>query len=178
MQSTINPMDHERLAHSYVRRQMGVRPNSSDYDDFVQQAMLAIVRAARPENFDPTRGRKFSTYAYAAMRNELATYGRKRRAELPTFSLQRHCQGEREPVAEDRDDTRTADLRELWRRAEALATPRELEFMRLYYADGLLMPEIARRCGCSMSRVSAVLLDLTRKIENAGLIGRWSVYSP
>jgi len=56
---------HQKLAPWFAKRYKRL---ANDLEDMAQEAAVGLVRAAR--RFDPDRGTAFSTYAYAAMRNE------------------------------------------------------------------------------------------------------------
>jgi RNA polymerase sigma-B factor len=59
-------VDHVGLAHHLARRFTG---RGEDYEDLVQVASLALVKAA--DRFDPTRGVEFATYATRTIIGEL-----------------------------------------------------------------------------------------------------------
>ncbi|TXH56393.1 MAG: sigma-70 family RNA polymerase sigma factor [Desulfurellales bacterium] len=76
-----NPKDHARLAYFLGRKFWLSHSRASrylTYEDYVQEAMLGIIRAS--ENYDPDKGASFSTYAgYMAWGYMLRAYNEHRR---------------------------------------------------------------------------------------------------
>jgi Sigma-70 region 2 len=90
-------LEHEALAKKFVRQYFGegIRTGHTKPDkgikappalkkrrkaleeDLVQEALIAIHRAAEPENFDPDAGYKFSTYAGYAVAEALQKAARR-----------------------------------------------------------------------------------------------------
>lgn len=86
-QPQVNPRDHVGLAFAFAdrcRRKLHVPA-----DHFLGVCYLGLVRAA--QSFDPSRGKKFSTYAYRAMYNavqdDIRRTTRGKLNELTTHSL-------------------------------------------------------------------------------------------
>ena len=63
-----------RAAEGFAHRSKGTL-GAYDEDDFMQEAMLALYRAA--QEFEPERGLQFSTFAYRAVQNALRTLVKK-----------------------------------------------------------------------------------------------------
>jgi len=80
---------HRRMPMWFAQRYKGVAEKLSvDLDDLSQVASIALLQAAK--RFDPAQGTAFSTYAYAAMKNECQRWLsalRRSRHRLPTIPL-------------------------------------------------------------------------------------------
>lgn len=61
-QNNVNPMDHERLVTTVVKKYIwACRGKNLDFEDLFQVGMMGVMRAC--ETFDEAQGYKFSTYA-------------------------------------------------------------------------------------------------------------------
>ena len=57
--------ENAKLARAFVLRVMRIPPDNPLHDDAVQEMLCVLWRCAL--GFDPTRGHRFSTYAYGSM---------------------------------------------------------------------------------------------------------------
>ena len=70
-----NIHDYERLLASLshqARRRAVAKGVFIDFEDLIQESRIAFAQAC--EKFDETRGAKFSTYLWSAVRNNLSSY--------------------------------------------------------------------------------------------------------
>lgn len=74
---------NKSLMHSVVNRYSS--EHSRDYEDIISYSQLGMLKAIK--NFDTERGVKFSTYAFASMRNEIFSYFRENGKQPKTCSL-------------------------------------------------------------------------------------------
>ena len=66
--------DNQKLVHYVVQKKLGIKPNSSEYDDMVSAGIIGLVKAAI--TFEPEKQFKFATYAVKCITNEIFMYYR------------------------------------------------------------------------------------------------------
>lgn len=139
------------------------------HEDLEGIAFLGLTKAAT--QFDESKS-SFSTYAVPAIRNEILQYLRKK--TVKTVSLD-------EPVAEGLilADTLGSVCREIEKAEDKvfleqsmkLLSPEEREVLICLYWRDCLQSEVARRLGCSQSRVSKIHGSAISKLRRAGGFG-------
>ncbi|WP_353180463.1 sigma-70 family RNA polymerase sigma factor [Delftia acidovorans] len=70
-------LDYMNLVHYVVSRKLKISQSHQDYEDLVQVGMVGLIRAA--EQFDASRGFKFTTYAVPKIFGEVQRYRRDNR---------------------------------------------------------------------------------------------------
>lgn len=159
-------------------------------EDRTQDAVLGLVDAAR--SFDPARGVKFETHAYARVIGEILDAERSagtgpavkisRRArengyaEIKVTSVEacnmaNNLGGGRDAIASDFlfvDDAPpiadAVDRRDAIDRALTSLSVKEREAVRLYWLEGRTMKQAAAAIGVSESRVSQVMSDVLPRL--------------
>lgn len=144
-------------------------------DDLASAVRLGFVRAAL--DFDPSRGRKFITYAhwmgwqYGC--RELTRHNARGLAVPDNYKVERAdvhlaCDTADDATGADAltyaaapEPDGPADLGELWELIRPHVSPREFDVLARRYKDGLTLREVGERIGCTRERV--------RQIEAAAL---------
>jgi RNA polymerase sigma factor (sigma-70 family) len=168
--------ENTAFAHWCVRKWLGLGPEDAEYDDRVQEALLAIWRAAK--GYDPGRRLKFVTYAgpgvYRAIRQGHA------KAEQRGFtrvgsSTNRYATVGRSAdlgVVEEAgglavfDDPTALDLEAVWAVVSRM-TPSRQAVLRLYYGAGLGDAEIAARTGSNRPAVNELRRAAVAELREA-----------
>lgn len=142
---------HLDLAPRMVKFMMRNSPASLDYGDLISIAMLALIRCADKA----PRGVNFRNYACTSIKHAIID-------EIKRIKQQSH----REPSYDQFDFLHafcgTDDTILALKRMEAdyiysllpNLIPRQGDVMRMYYRDGLTMPEIAQVMRCNKGRIS------------------------
>lgn len=89
-----------KLVH-YTVRQLGVTPNSDEYDDIVSTGTMGLLKAA--STYEPSKQYTFSTYAVTCIRNEILISYRNNKKHLGNISLS-------EPIATYKDGEKEGTL--------------------------------------------------------------------
>ncbi len=142
-----------------ILKDMGRRPMDQDYEDQMQDALLAMVKCAQPDRYDPARG-KFSTYARSSIIHDCK---KSRRRAARTTQLERAAVRRRKPVVPDIQ--REAELRELWNVVESRACPRAARILKMRFIEGKDMQEIATVFGCNRQNIAQYMDRLFTKIR-------------
>jgi RNA polymerase sigma factor (sigma-70 family) len=147
----VDAKDHLRLAWFVAGRLSGwAARRGVDFDDLVQEAALAVVRAA--QRFDPARGFTFSTYAYPTVEWTLI---RAIRRHWPVHGLP----GAFDRPAPDVADVDTVD--EVNRLLAHLPDRERLAVVRRFGLDGgeeLTHAEVGTLLGVSGSRAGQIIM--------------------
>lgn len=135
-------------------------------EDLFATGVVGLCRAVN--GFDESKGIKFNTYAFWAIRNEILTTFRKKRI-IPAFSLDEPCEldnGESvnffEIIADSKrfDDEVIVDMQ--MKQMLSTLSDREKEIISLSM-DGKTQREIADICGVSKSQVSRIIKSIYKK---------------
>ena len=127
-----------------------------ELSDLIQIGAVGLLKAA--ERFDPSRGTRFSTYAYSMITGEIMRYLRKRRG-LCIVSLDGILNEGLFPadsVLQRQDEFEQAEDRVLAEQMISSLPERERELIRLRYYSGLTQREAGRLLGVSQPQVSRI----------------------
>ena len=144
--------------------------DESAMDDAVQEAMLALMRAAR--GFDPSRGFKFSTYASTSIIMDAT----KHRANAHRRRIKSECDVY-DYSPEDHREKPACGL-ELAELAAAMASldPRMRRVIEMRFRDGATLDEVGKAIGVTKECVRQIQLKATatlrKKIEGRQLVKR------
>ena len=151
----------------YVAHQF--KDTGLSYEDLEGIAFLGLTKAAI--RFDESKS-SFSTYAVPTIRNEILQHLRKK--TVNTVSMD-------EPIAEGVTlaDTLGSACREIenaedkvfLEQSMKLLSPEEREVLICLYWRNCLQSEVAKRLGCSQSRVSKIHGNAISKLRRAGGFG-------
>jgi RNA polymerase sigma factor (sigma-70 family) len=137
--------ENEGFAIFYAHNGRFYPPPGADWGDLVQQARLALWKAA--QGFDPSRGVPFIGYADAVLENELSKWLRDRkRAQARYERGSQHATAEWEAELatwEEPDIDGQMRLRLVWRRLK----PKQQAALLLAFRYGYTSGEVARTCG-------------------------------
>jgi RNA polymerase sporulation-specific sigma factor len=147
-------------------------------EDFLSAAYLGLVIAAR--DFDPSRGVKFSSYAWKCIQGYLRTEWTKLRplgyrgtkAPPPTT----------EPLLEDSASSsrneRAAQAREEIAELIDVLPDREAEVLRAIYQDGQSQSDVARQRGCSRAYVNKIHQSALTRLNDVARLRAGKFSSP
>lgn len=128
-------------------------------DDFVQEGLLGFMNAVR--SFDPKRGSRFSSFAYACVTNRMKTAAAR---------MNRLCEGEDGYDDSEGEDNVTPESivisRELFSELERSLSPMEYSVLRMHMA-GLDRSEIAERLGIGVRSAENAVTRARRKLRAA-----------
>lgn len=127
-----------------------------ELSDLIQTGAVGLIKAA--ERFDPSRGTRFSTYAYSMITGEIMRYLRKRRGLITVSLDELHDEGfsPAETFAEYPDAFERAEDRIFAEQLISSLPERERELIRLRYYSGLTQREAGRLLGVSQPQVSRI----------------------
>jgi RNA polymerase sigma factor (sigma-70 family) len=162
------PEDHLGLVFAAVRRYRSrAAARGIDPGDLIGEGFLALVKATRA--FDPARGVKFSSFAFAGVRMAVAKMLRVRRYR-PLRPLSVYGDGEAVEVADGRPGADPGVTEEVGRLLRWLS-PRERAVVESYFGlrgGGRSVAELAREYGVSRQRVAQVLTGALTKMRRRG----------
>lgn len=127
-----------------------------ELSDLIQTGAVGLIKAA--ERFDPSRGTRFSTYAYSLITGEILRSLRKRRGPITVSLDELHDEGfsPAETFAEYPDAFERAEDRIFAEQLISSLPERERELIRLRYYSGLTQRETGRVLGVSQPQVSRI----------------------
>ena len=151
------------LIESMVNAFLCYDTQDSEQDDLRQEASIAFCNAV--STFDPTQKVGFGAYAKVCIRNRLISYGRKKRQQPHTVSLE--C-GEVETEGTDPAQSlvEEEDYLALSRRIIALLSPFENRVWWLYLS-GQSARDIARHVGKDEKSVQNAIYRIRKKLRSA-----------
>jgi len=155
---------HEPMVWWIARRVMGADANPDDLEDCAAEVRLQFVRAA--QQYDPTRGVQFGTYAFRLAHSYARRwkhYQRKRGVHVPVYLC-----GQGGPRVIDLDaagsecclrtDQPTGnDTATIWAALARVLTAKQLKVLRMRYLDGMTLPTIAAQHGCSRANIQCLI---------------------
>ena len=139
---------------------------------------VAFVLSSRA--YDPTKGCKFSTWCYRAMRNATSNAIRKQIKHNRCYHAPDGADGERyDFVREDKDESISEGDISWMRSALPLLPPQLQKVLQYRFFDGMKYREMARKLGLSKQR-AAQLVDeglrlhaLTKRRGATTILTRW-----
>lgn len=147
--------DNDGLAYRVVNRVLGLTSDDAHYDDACQEMLFVLWRCAL--GFDPSRGFRFSTYAYGSMLRHIPKW----RAKVLRHGFG-HTGGEMVPVpfalTEERVIALAAPADEpppdgsVWGVVNQLE-PRARRVLRLRFRDGRTLEGVGQELGLTRERV-------------------------
>ncbi len=144
---------HGAIAYRLAYDEHALR--GGDLDDLAQEALLTLMLAAR--HFDPSRGFRFSTYAYACIRRrfrDLATRAHTASRLAPGLVPLEGADVRYEvAVMDDSDEPAEADELERLRAFIAVLSPVQRATVRAVFLDGLTVRAAAKRLDVNPSNV-------------------------
>lgn len=165
--------EHEGLAHSVAGKYRGYTGAAIGYDDLLQAARMGILRAA--EDFDPSKGVKFTSYATwwirAYVQDEIQKHGRTIRvprqrwpSDLPDDVIRsdEDTAAALQPSPEDETASKE-DLDKL--RAALGKLPRQQAIVLRMRSRGVSLSVIGDQLGVSRQRVSKVEHEATEALK-------------
>lgn len=166
-------VDNMGLVYHCVSRGRRYRGRYDEFDDLVQEGMVALCKAAK--TYQEIKGR-FTSYACACIENQIGMFARKRMTE------RRHTAESLDVRFGDGEESFTmegiADIERvedaygaiLLREAVGALDGRKRRIMMLYMA-GFRQVEIAEKLGISQSYVSRIISACQREIAESCLSG-------
>lgn len=163
----------QRIAYAMVRWAPFIERMSRNYEnsvadreDFTQEAMMAIVRAA--DAYDPSRGR-FETFMYSCIRNQILDASARTRyvASIPSGSAKDADLRSLSPVRLS-DEVPDQDSEGMYEAIDLTEGLRHFDRNRMgmmYFVEGYTMQEIADSVGCSLSTVSRVINQIRDRMQ-------------
>jgi len=163
---------YEPMTWWIARRVMGADASPDDLEDCAAEVRLQFVRAAR--RYDPTRGVQFGTYAYRLAHHYARRwkhYQRRRGVHVPP-----NLYGRGGPSVVDLDagsdechsrveQLTSNDAADIWGILARILTTKQLEVLRMRYLNGMTLPDIAARRGCSRANVHCVLTTAIARVR-------------
>lgn len=157
-----------------IARQFSPNARGHDWDDVESWAMEGLVLAA--QRFDPTRGIRFNTYAWAWIRQALfrsrKAWAKHHRIDPLSFSVMnaRTDSGdlpEFDPESDylDEDVTRGAVVRDLIANCRKWVDHRSWEVLTMRFRDGMYLDEIAALIDTTKERVRQIEGQALAKIR-------------
>ena len=168
--------EHLGLVHIVAHSLRFLQSSRVEHYDLVNDGIFGLVHAL--ENFDPTRGYHFSSYASTCIRGSIFNgqrrlykehwKARKVGIESGTSSLSfdqdlRTALGDHGEAAESLEDSTNAWM--LWKHLPKLLTPEQMEVLNLL-CQGIKPGEIGGRLGITKQAVSQRWLGAGRRIRN------------
>ena len=123
-------------------RAAAICPDSSAYDDFVQEGMLGLVSGIR--SFKAENGTKFSSYAYSCISNRMKTAAAKLRGQQ---AAENNSNDDIEPASNLTPESIIIQ-REILKELENTLSPLEKRCFLLHFS-GLSFEEIGEKVGIS-----------------------------
>ena len=173
----INIEEHLGLARKVAFEYYRKLQEKYTYDELESTAYMGLIKAAN--NFNESKGFKFSTYAIPTIRGEISRMCRddkwyfiKRGVPQTMLSLNAviGCEEntEMQDILENQEDVEgnlinSILISELFE----LLTKREKQVMYLYYYMHLSQTEIAKNIECSQAHVSRIITDSLKKMKKA-----------
>jgi len=144
------------LARFVARRCIARFGRIIEPDDLVQEAHLGLVRAAT--HYDPTRGVRFTTYAFrccwrACLDAVRSAQARRATASRQVKPLKATANWEDRP-SRDAAPTDLAAAHEIWTRAMSLLGERERKLLRQRFEQGRSYRELACLNGCGRAQMA------------------------
>lgn len=129
-------------------------------DDVRQAALISLWQATK--EFDSTRGAKFNTFAYRAMRNDLVDLNQDKARYYPKDLL---------PITEfmngrSYEINSTIEANDLFKKISCILNKDQLELLKMYI-EGMSHSEIGKYMGTSQQNISARLKTIFNKIKGA-----------
>jgi len=162
------------LARLVVRKCLNRFGPVVEADDLLQEARLGLIRAAH--QFDPSRGVRFSTYAFrccwracldavrSPAQRRLTQCLRTRRLRGRKMEGSAALAGVISPSVSPDDQAAAA---ELWASAMLRLNPNEREVIRLRFEQGMTYAALAQRRNCSREFITAVEHKALAKLRRA-----------
>jgi RNA polymerase sporulation-specific sigma factor len=155
-------LQHIGLVH-HIANRLG-RVSGEPLEDLVQEGLVGLMRAV--DNYSPTRGTEFSTYAYRFIEGYMLNHLRRRRRDPVALSALTRSSEENDTDLEDDADFSQQVLDRLTI-AQAMSALSPLEkgvLRRFFYAD-LTQTEIASVLGRSRGYISRILRRALEKLR-------------
>lgn len=173
----INVEEHLGLARKVAFEYYRKLQEKYTYDELESTAYMGLIKAAN--NFNESKGFKFSTYAIPTIRGEISKMCRddkwyfiKRGVPHEMLSLNvvvgKDNNIEIQDILEDQEDVEENLINSiLASELLELLTKREKQVMYLYYYMHLSQTEIAKNIECSQAHVSRIITDSLKKMKKA-----------
>jgi RNA polymerase sporulation-specific sigma factor len=162
-QSAVDPevlfRNHTNLVSALTRR-YSIIPR--DYPDVVQDGQLGLWEAAR--RYDPSRGAKFSTFAFTFVRRAISrSVKTKRKRETLSSEIPEELSEKLEPCDESTEaetleqEADGRSRREHVREFKDSLPPVQRKVVELIFWQGLSQAEVARQLQVNPSRITRIL---------------------
>lgn len=164
---------HRGLVVSLARRRVNPFLHQ-DEQDLIQEGFLGLLRAAR--RFNPSRGTKFTTFAYRHVAGAIDRALPRLHPELPMSQLAmfnaQDTEADGEMCHDISDDGEQANAAvsvaeghclEAVRGFKAGLTPVQRQVVELVFWEGCAQADAARLLGISRARVSSILLHMKKR---------------
>lgn len=160
-----------KVAYEYYRRSKG----KYTYDELESTAYMGLIKAAN--NFDESKGFKFTTYAMPTIKGEIQRMFRedkwyfvKRNVPQEMLSLNFVIDSEnntemQETLADEENIEENSINFVLVSELFKLLTPREKQVIYLYYYMNLSQSEISKNMGMSQPNVSRIMTKSLKKMR-------------
>lgn len=171
----INVEEHlglaRKVAFEYYRRSQ----EKYTYDELESTAYMGLIKAVN--NFDESKGFKFSTYAIPTIKGEVQRMFREDkwyfvRRGVPqemlsvNFVIDPANNIEMQDILEDQEDVEENSINSvLVSELFKLLTKREKQVMYLYYYMDLSQSEISKNTGISQPHVSRIIINSLKKMR-------------